>query len=144
MGQLYDFGFGVDRDDEQALSWYRKAAEHGLPAAQRLVGDFYRRGRGGKADAAEAARWYERGAEGDDLRAQYQLGQMYFNGAGIPMDYAAAYFWFAIAASQTPLVDNQKAIIELRNIAAARMPPNQVDAAARRVAAWKGGIAVPR
>jgi hypothetical protein len=136
MGQLYDFGFGVEPDAGEALVWYRKAAEHGSAAGQRVVGDFYRRGRAVQADAAEAVRWYRRAAEGDDLRAQYQLGDMYFTGTGVTRDYAAAYLWFSVAAGQTPLVDNEKALLELRNIAAARMAPEEVAAAARRVAAW--------
>ena len=137
MGQLYDFGFGVAEDDREAIAWYRKAAEHGHAAGQRAVGDFYRKGRGVDADAAEAVRWYRRGADGDDLRAQYQLGQMYFTGTGVPRDYGSAYLWFSVAAGQTPLVDNEKALIELRNIAAARITPEEEAAAARRVAAWK-------
>ena len=137
MGQLYDFGFGVAQDDREALAWYRQAAEHGDAAGQRAVGDFFRKGRGVDADAVEAVRWYRRGANGDDLRAQYQLGQMYFTGDGVPRDYGSAYFWFSVAAGQTPLVDNAKALIELRNIAAARVTPDEEAAAASRVAAWK-------
>jgi TPR repeat protein len=136
MGQLYDFGFGVTADVEQAFAWYRKAAKGGSAAAQRAVGDFYRRGRGVAADQAEAVAWYRRAADGDDLRAQYQLGQMYFDGTGVTRDYVSAYVWFDIAAGQTPLVDNQKAILELRNIAAARMTPEQVEEATRRASAW--------
>ena len=102
-----------------------------------MVGDFYRTGRGVEADAAEAVRWYRLGADGDDLRAQYQLGQMYFTGTGVLPDYGSAYLWFSVAAGQTPLADNEKALIELRNIAAARMAPEEEAAAARRVAAWK-------
>ena len=139
MGQLYDFGFGAARDDGEALGWYRKAAEHGSAAGQRVVGDFYRRGRAVPADPAEAVRWYHRAADGDDLRAPYQLGDMYFTGTGVTRDYAAAYLWFSVAAGQTPLVDNEKALIELRNIAAARMAPGDVAAAERRVAAWRPG-----
>jgi TPR repeat protein len=137
MAQLYDFGFGVRQDDVEALAWYRKAAEHGSAAAQRAVGDFYRKGRGVAADAAEAARWYRRGADGDDLRAQNELGQMYFTGTGVPRDYASAYIWYSLAAGQTPLADNRDGLLELRNIAAARMTPEQVADAAGRVAAWK-------
>jgi len=137
LGQVYDFGFGVEQDDRQALEWYRRAATHGNAAAQRAVGDFYRKGRVVATDAAEAARWYRRAADGDDLRAQYQLGQMYFDGHGVARDYASAYLWFSLAAGQTPLEDNRKGLLELRNIAAARMPPAAVAAAARRVAAWK-------
>jgi TPR repeat protein len=137
MGQLYDFGFGVAQDDGLALGWYRKAAGHGSAAAERSVGDFYSKGRAVTADPVEAARWYRRAADGDDLRAQYQLGQMCFDGTGLARDYEAAYMWFTLAAGQTPLTDNRKQLIELRNIAAARMTPAQVAAAVRRVESWK-------
>ena len=137
MGQVYDFGFGVERSETEALAWYRKAAEHGSAAGQRTLGDFYRNGRVVKADAVEAARWYRLGADGDDLRAQYHLGQMYLEGDGVARDSASAYMWFAIAADQTPLEDNRKEFIELRNVAAARMTPEAVAEAGRRVAAWR-------
>jgi TPR repeat protein len=137
MGQLYDFGFGVGQSDRDALTWYRKAAEHGLFPAQRTVGDFYQKGRVVTADPSEAARWYQRAADGDDIRAQYQLGQLYLDGIGVTRDYAAAYLWFSLAASQAPLLDNRKGLLELRNIAAARMTPEAAAEAARRVAAWK-------
>lgn len=137
LGQLHDFGFGVAQDDALALAWYRKAADHGSAAAQRTLGEFYKKGRGVAADAAEAVRWFRLAAAGDDLRAQYLLGQMYFDGAGVTRDYVSAYVWFTVAAGQTPLVDNRRQLIELRNIAAARMTPEQVAEAARRVASWK-------
>jgi hypothetical protein len=134
--QLYDFGFVVEQSDREALAWYRKAAEHGHGAGSRQVGEFYRRGRGVMADPIEAARWYRRGAERDDLRAQYQLGQMYLDGVGVTRDNREAYLWFSVAAQQTPLVDNYKALIEFRNIAAARMTPEDEAAAAARVRSW--------
>jgi TPR repeat protein len=140
LGQLYDFGFGVERNDGLALEWYRRAAGHGNPAAQRAVGEFYRKGRGVNADAAEAARWFRRAADGDDIRAQYQLGQMYFDGTALPRDYPEAYLWFSLAAAQAPLADNRDGLLELRNIAAARMTPEQLAAARKRVAAWQPRI----
>ena len=133
MGQVYDFGFGVARDNAQAFKWYRLAAEHGSAAGQRAVGECYEQGRGVGANARAAAEWYRRAADGDDLRAQYLLGEMYFNGNGVAQDYSSAYLWYALAASQTPLLDNRKGLLELRNIAAARMTAAEVAAAARRV-----------
>jgi TPR repeat protein len=140
MGQLYDFGFGVPKDDKRALEWYVKAAQHGSAPAARAVGEFYRRGRGVKADAAQALRWYRQAADGDDLRAQYQLAQMYFDGTGVMRDYVTAYMWFDVAAGQTPLIDNQKALLELRNIAAARMEPDALVEAERRARSWKPAV----
>jgi TPR repeat protein len=139
MGQVYDFGFGVAQDDRQALVWYRRAADHGSAPGQRALGDFYRKGRAVPGDAVAAARWYRRAADGDDLQAQFQLGQLYFDGTGVARDYAAAYLWFSVAAGQTPLEDHRKGLLELRNIAAARMTPSALAAAKQRVAAWKPG-----
>jgi hypothetical protein len=137
MGQVYEFGFGVARDEREALSWYRRAAGHGSAAGQRTLGDFYRNGRIVAADLAEAARWYRMGAEADDIRAQSELGQMCLNGTGVARDSAEAYVWFSIAATQAPLADNRKALVELRNIAAARMTAAEITSAERRAAAWK-------
>ena len=137
LGQIHEFGFGVPQDDRLALEWYRKAAAAGSAPAQRALGEFYLKGRGLPADAGEAARWFRRAADGDDLRAQYQLGQLYFDGTGVPRDYESAYVWFSLAAAQTPLEDNRKGLLELRNIAAARMTPAALTAAKRRVAAWQ-------
>jgi uncharacterized protein len=137
MGQLYDFGFGVPKNEKRALEWYVRAAQHGSAPAARAVGEFYRRGRGVRADTVRAFRWYRQAADGDDLRAQYQLAQMYFDGTGIARDYVAAYVWFDVAAAQTPLVDNQKALLELRNIAAARMSPEALAEAERRARSWE-------
>jgi TPR repeat protein len=144
MGQLYDFGFGVEQNLQDALSWYRKAASHGSAAGHRAVGEFYEKGRSVPADPAEAVRWYQRGADGDDLRSQYHLGQMYFDGTGVARDYLSAYVWFSLAASQTPLEDNRKGLLELRNIAAVRMTPAKLAEATRRVAAWKPRPIPPR
>lgn len=137
LGQLHDFGFGVEQDDRTALEWYRRAAARGNAAAQRSVGDFYRQGRAAKTDAVEAARWYRLAADGDDIRAQYQLAQMYFEAAGVPRDYVEAYVWFSIAAGQAPLADNRDGLLELRNIAAARMTPGQLATAKKRLATWR-------
>lgn len=137
LGQLYDFGFGVTQNDREALEWYRRAAEQGSPAAERSVADFYRKGRAVALDPAEAARWYLRAAEGDDVRAQFHLGELYLSGTGVARNEASAYFWFSVAASQTPLEDNRKQLIELRNVAAARMTAAEVKDASSRVAAWK-------
>lgn len=137
LGQVYEFGFGVPQDDARACDWYLKAASHGSAQAQRALADCYRKGIGMPTDLTAAVLWYRRAADADDLRAQYQLGQMYFDGTGVARDYTTAYVWFSLAASQTPLVDNRKALVELKNIADVRMGPAAAAEAAARVAQWK-------
>ena len=38
LGAMYANGLGVEKDDELAVAWYRKAAEQGYPRAQRNLG----------------------------------------------------------------------------------------------------------
>jgi hypothetical protein len=45
-------------DDRQAMEWYRKAAEQGLPQAQINLGIMYEEGEGGPADFVQAYFWY--------------------------------------------------------------------------------------
>jgi uncharacterized protein len=47
----------------EAVSWYRKAAEKGSPAAQYSLGVMYANGRGVPRDDAQAIAWYRKAAE---------------------------------------------------------------------------------
>ena len=62
LGDMYSRGNGVTRNDEEALRWYRMAADQGHAGAQNNLGWLYDEGRGVPADAMEAARWYRKAA----------------------------------------------------------------------------------
>jgi len=55
-------GDGVDSDIEQALEWYEKAADQGLPEAQTALGDLYAAGHGVAPDRDAARVWFEKAA----------------------------------------------------------------------------------
>lgn len=59
----YYEGRGVARDMEQAVAWYRKAAEQGDPRAQYNLGVCYELGQGVKQDQEKAATWYYNAAK---------------------------------------------------------------------------------
>lgn len=61
-------------DREQALQWYRKAAEQGHCAAQFHLGQMQAQGKGGARDEAAALLWLRRAAEAGHGGAQYHLG----------------------------------------------------------------------
>ena len=88
---LAEMWLDVPRDE--AVKWYRKAAEQGHAEAQHDLGWMYHLGRGVPEDKAEAARWYKQAAEQGHLEAQYWLGEMYYHGWGVPQDYREAYIW---------------------------------------------------
>ena len=55
-GFSYESGCGVPQSFEQAIHWYRKAAENGHPGAQNSLGTLYLRGLGVEQSDAETMR----------------------------------------------------------------------------------------
>ena len=85
LGLWYDTGdYGLAEDDEEAVLWYRLAAEQGNARGQSALGFMYARGEGLPEDDEEAVRWYRLAAEQGYAGAQYNLGLMYAEGEGVP------------------------------------------------------------
>lgn len=59
LGELYSLGFGVPRDDSEAIRWFLKAATQGHPRSQLNLGECYREGRGVVRDFCEAFKWFK-------------------------------------------------------------------------------------
>uniref|UniRef100_Q01UB4 Sel1 domain protein repeat-containing protein n=1 Tax=Solibacter usitatus (strain Ellin6076) TaxID=234267 RepID=Q01UB4_SOLUE len=59
LGRAYENGAkGTQRDQAEAIRWYRKAAEQGNVEAATTLAYWYMEGRGVPRDFTEAARWY--------------------------------------------------------------------------------------
>lgn len=83
-----------------AVRWYRKAAEQGKADAEFKLGYFYTVGGGGLAkDLAEAARWYEKAAAQNQPGAQYNLAVCCEKGLGVARDEARALSLYRRAAA---------------------------------------------
>ena len=108
LGAAYEFGedkevigvLGIEKDFEEAVKWYRKAAEQGLCTAQDSLGDCYYYGRGVDEDDAEAVKWYRKAAEQGLDTAQHSLGKCYYFGYGVDEDKVKAVKWYRKAAEQ--------------------------------------------
>ena len=99
-GLMHDHGTGVPQDFNEAVKWYRLAAEQGYAYAQFNLGAIYSEGEGVPQDNEEAMKWYRLAAAQGDAYAQVNLGAMYSNGHGVPQDYQEAVKWFRKAADQ--------------------------------------------
>jgi hypothetical protein len=99
IGMLYDLGNGTREDPSAAFSWYKVAAEAGMPAAEFNVGAMLDAGRGVAQDYASAANWYARAAAHGHSRAQFNLGMLYEYGEGVPLNRVAAAVWYRLAAA---------------------------------------------
>jgi TPR repeat protein len=130
IGKRYENGSGVSTNAEEAVKWYKLAAEQGHTGAQLDLGKCYYLGKGVAKNDVEAIKYFRlaagqgcaqakslwAGLAADDERlwaafllfwaqkgdAKYQgfLGNAYYNGNGVPQDCTQAAKWFRLAAEQ--------------------------------------------
>ncbi|MGY8996553.1 MAG: tetratricopeptide repeat protein [Alphaproteobacteria bacterium] len=63
LGDLYYYGDGVTKDHEEALKWFRLAADQGYHDAQHNMGEMYFNGQAVTRDYAEAYMWLSLASE---------------------------------------------------------------------------------
>lgn len=80
----------VEQDIDQAIHWYKRAAEKGDINSANILGEIYSEGVETKLNYAEAAKWYGLGVEKGDGTAENNLANLYLVGQGVPKDYAKA------------------------------------------------------
>ncbi len=113
VGEMYEQGKDVPRNDSMAFKWYKKAAEKGLSESQYKVALMYRTGKGTSRSSYQAARWFQAAADQGHAKAQVKLGQMYRSGKGVERNETTAFKWFLKAADQKD-PDAEKILAELR------------------------------
>lgn len=130
VGQMHEFGWGVDADIEKAVSLYNRcgdqghlgcvnsrraykdkaykvelktvepAAESGDAVSQNRLGEMYEFGYGVSRDTSAALNWYLMAADQGLVLAQHNLGRAYNFGSGVPQDFSQAEQWYRKAAEQ--------------------------------------------
>jgi len=95
-GEMYEFGYGAERNSDKAFELYKQAAEQGLIAAQHNLGRSYNFGTGVEQNFEEAERWYRIAARQGYTDSMFYLGTLYSNGYGIDNSHEQdiiAYAW---------------------------------------------------
>jgi TPR repeat protein len=100
VGRFYEDGYGVSKDVNEAVKWYRKASEQGYALAQFTLGLCYENGVGLEKDSSEALKWICEAAEQGSAAAQLDLGMRCISGNGLEQNADEAVRWFTKAASQ--------------------------------------------
>jgi uncharacterized protein len=90
--------YRVKTDLAQALTFTRRAAEKGNPAAQNNYGYALREGQGTAVNAPEAFKWFIKAANQGISEAMVSAGTMLRDGVGIEKNNAEAKKWFLKAA----------------------------------------------
>jgi TPR repeat protein len=86
----------VERNQQEAIKWYKKAAEQGDPAAQCKIGDLHF----AKEEYEEAVAWYNKAAEQKSGEAYYKLHQCYFEGLGVQRNLLKGRKYLELSVAQ--------------------------------------------
>jgi len=92
-------GSAASRNDVEAVSLVRRAAEQGYAPAQYVMGYWSEIGFNMPRDSRHAADWYRKSGDQGDRVAQWALGRFYYIGEGVPRDFASAETWLNKSAS---------------------------------------------
>lgn len=80
MGICYENGDGVEKNLEEAIKWYTKAADQGYAKAQYYLGKAYDEGKGVAKNDSEAMNWYLKAIKNNSPEAAYYYGEMLLDG----------------------------------------------------------------
>lgn len=94
LGRLYENGWGVEKNEEKALDFYKKSTEAGEEKSALKVGNAYYLGKGVVKNYAEAFRWYKKAAEKGNYAALYNIGLMFDEGTGVRKDPVKAFEYY--------------------------------------------------
>lgn len=116
LAMMYDNGYGVGQDLQQAFRLFERAANRGHATAQYHLGFMYQHGRGVQRSQVEGLKWYRLAADQGDVAAQYNLGKIYAHGLIVPRDLVTAHKWLELASrkrtSIRPLASRDRRDIE--------------------------------
>ena len=100
VGIGYMSGFFGQKDYNQAMAWWSKAAAQGQSGAQVALGYTYEKGHGAPVDTARAMQLYRQAAARNNGDALFNIGRLYHDGIGVPVNAAEADRYYKLAAAQ--------------------------------------------
>lgn len=98
LGEMYLFGYGIDKDHIQAVEWLVKATASGNRRSQFNLGLAYDYGAGVSKNTKTAISWYEKSAKQNYQPAQMRLAVHYLKGDAVEKSDKKAAQWFRRAA----------------------------------------------
>ena len=76
LGIMYENGYGVMEDDNEAVTWYRKSARQGIAVSQYNLGLMYNLGIGIDINNKKALMWYNLAHDHNNSYAEYSINKL--------------------------------------------------------------------
>lgn len=100
LAERYYYGDCIEKNGEEAIKWYRKAAEKSCAKSLNMLGIIYFKGKLVEKNLAIAQEFFCCSAMLGYVWGQYNFGSMYEDGDGVCRDYTRAAEWYQKAADQ--------------------------------------------
>ena len=100
LGNCYENGKGVAKDEQKALYWYNKAADQGNARGQAFAALMYLNGKGTEVDLQKGFQLAKASADQDNAQGQYVLGTCYLYGEGTDRNVKIAWDWLTKASNK--------------------------------------------
>ena len=113
LGLMYRDGRGVPQDEDDALSWFLRAARQNFSTAMWNLAELYAHR---KNNPFEAAVWYRKAASMGHADCMYRLAALYEEGKGVTRDYQEAEKWYQafIATGRDVNGTAERAIVRMK------------------------------
>ncbi len=101
VANCYRFGLATTKDENEAVRWYRKAADQDYLQSIYALAEFHMWGSYGVEKSTEkAVQLWHKAAETGDVIAQHSLGNLYLEGLYVEQNREEAIKWYRKAAQQ--------------------------------------------
>ncbi|HZP91367.1 MAG TPA: tetratricopeptide repeat protein [Burkholderiales bacterium] len=100
IGLLWAKGYQGKQSWQEALRWWKEAAQRGYTVAMNNIGLAYANGNGVEKDMQRALDWWLQSAFFGNAWAMNAVGDCYERGDGVEQDYMMAMTWYQSAAQQ--------------------------------------------
>lgn len=98
IGQLFYDGTETAKSYEDAIIWWKLAADENHAYAKYMLGICYENGEGIEQSYEEAAKWYKKSIDTGCIEARVSLGRLYEKGYGVEQSYEEAIKLYNAAA----------------------------------------------
>ncbi|MDK9701276.1 MAG: sel1 repeat family protein, partial [bacterium] len=144
LGLIYQAGARIDSslqaNPEEAVKWYKQAAElNHLEAIQHLA-MMYAMGMGVPKFEAEAIKWFQKGCELGSWEMMWGYGQCFQDGKGVKKDLVQAYALMSASAGFAEHPTQKKGMTEHLEKLAKELSAEQLKAAEKLSNEWKAKV----
>ena len=144
VAYLYLRGRGTGRDYNEAMRWFRKAADLGSGRAMAQIGRLYGKGYGVTQDLEASLRWYKKSADVGFYLGQYRYGinlvaRHVVTGQGTRDDLVTGYMYLILSRDQNKgsVRFREEGVGYWMGRAEQDLTYSEIDEAKRRARKWK-------